>query len=223
MPAISKKWAAMNDGKRKKYEDLAVEEKAKFEEHLALVKKYLISKPAKEKATAYQIFLDDAARTAIENLDDLKAARARAKDEWNNLSNTEKGKWEEKKEANKELYERLRETKPGNVNGYALWVKDQIRTAKEKGNKITLTECAKQWPQVKEATREKYNEYARELRDEKEKQRDLYEITFGIKPRRPWKKISNEDREKYERVSKRDRLIYMVKKLEFNNYIFKKH
>ena len=33
-----------------------------------------------------------------------------------------------------------------------------------------------------------------------------------------WKKLTEEQKEKYERISKRDRLIYVVKKMEFNNY-----
>jgi high mobility group protein B3 len=247
LPAIAKKWTALNDGKRKKYEDLAAEEKSRFDEHIGLVRKYLIQKPAKENATAYYLFLDDAVKRAIENNEDIKKARAHAKDEWKNLSEKETDKWEAKKEANHDLYDKLRNAKPGNVNGYALWVKDEIATAREKGNKITLTECAKNWPKVKEATRNKYNEYAQELREEKEKQRDLYEITFGIKPRRPlgaynfylqdmakhkkfqgsnffkecakaWKKISGDEKEKYERIAKRDRLIHMVKKIEFNQH-----
>ena len=247
MPKINKKWTALPDIKRKKYETLAEEEKARYEEHLGLVRKHLISKPLKEKATAYLIFRDEAAKKAIENLQDVKEAREKARDEWHNMSGKEKEKWEEKKNANHELYEKLKSSKPGNVNAYALWVKDEIANAREKGNKTTITECAARWGKVNEKTKEKYQEYADELRAEKEKQRDLYEITFGIKPRRPlgpynfflqemaklkkyqgsnffkecskaWAKITDTDKERYERISKRDRLIYMVKKIEFNNY-----
>jgi len=244
---LSKKWNNLADNKKKKYEDLAMKEKERYEEHIALVRKHLIQKPPKEDATAFYIFMDEAMKTAIENLEDLKEARVKAREQWKSLSLKDKEKWEEKKEANKELYNRLRSSKPGSVNAYALWVKDQIASAKEKGNSITIKDCAEKWPKVKQEIKDKYSEYATEMREEKEKQRDLYEITFGIKPRRPlgpynfylqemaklkkfqganffkecskaWKKISEKDKEKYERIAKRDRLIYMVKKMEFNSY-----
>ena len=246
MPKISKKWSSLPDAKRKKYEDMAAKEKERFEEHLALVRKHLISKPLKENATAYYIFVDDAAKKAIENLEDVKAARAKAREDWKNLSGKDKEKWEEKKAANQELYEKLKSSKPGAVSAYALWVKDEIANAKEKGQHLSIAGCAEKWAKVKEETKDKYADYAKELKEEKEKQRDLYEITFGVKPRRPlgpfnyylqemakmkkhqgpnfikecskaWKKLSEDDKEKYERISKRGRLIYMVKKMEWNN------
>jgi len=246
MPKISKKWASLGDAKRKKYEDMAAKEKERFDEHLALVRKHLLSKPLKENATAYYIYLDEAAKRAIDNLQDVKEARAAAREEWKNLSGKEKEKWEEKKAANHELYEKLKASKPGSVSAYALWVKDEIASAKEKGHQLSIAGCAEKWKKVKEETKDKYAEYAKELKEEKEKQRDLYEVTFGVKPRRPlgpynyylqemakmkkhqgpnfmkdcskaWKKMSEDDKEKYERVAKRGRLVHMVKMMEWNN------
>ncbi len=247
IPQIAKKWKKFSDKEREKYDEMADEEKARYEEHLALVRKHLIAKPPKESATAYLIYMDVATKKAIENLEDVKEARVKAREEWNNMSKREKEKWEEKKEENRELYEKLKNTKPGNVTGYALWVKDQIAAAREKGQSITITDCADKWPKVKASTKEKYNDYAMELKGEKEKQRDLYELTFGVKPRRPlgpynffiqemakmkkysgsnffkecskaWKKLSDDEMEKYEKLAKRSQLIYTVKKRAFNDY-----
>jgi len=101
-----------------------------------------------------------------------------------------------------------------------------------------------------EKVREKYEDYAKELKEEFEKNKDMIEITFNLKPTKPktayqffmkelynsgevkgfgkakevkakWDKLSEEEKEKYQRMGKRESLIYIVKKRNYDAMIRK--
>jgi hypothetical protein len=107
----------------------------------------------------------------------------------------------------------------------------------------TFKEIAAKWAKAKESVKNKYADYAEEDKEERAKKRDLYEIAFNVKPRRPlgafkfflmeqaklgklngnplveghkqWKKLADSEKEKYERIAQRDKLAYLVKKMEY--------
>jgi len=122
--------------------------------------------------------------------------------------------------------------------------------AKEKGESLTLKEAAGKWKKATEKAKEKYEDYAKELKDEIDKNRDMIELTFNLKPSRPktgfnyfqkecydsgdvkgfgktaeikdkWDKLSEEEKEKYLRMGKRESLIYIIKKRNYDAMIRK--
>jgi len=122
--------------------------------------------------------------------------------------------------------------------------------AREKGEPVTFKDISEKWKHTKAATKEKYIQYAEDEREEREKKRNLYEIAYGIKPSRPlgafkfflmesakekkfegknplveghklWKKLSKEQKDRYERMAQKERLAYMVKKIEYEASIKK--
>jgi hypothetical protein len=124
-----------------------------------------------------------------------------------------------------------------------------MAAAKEKNESIDFKGVAAKWKKAKESVKDKYAQFAAEEKEEREKKRDLYEIAFGVKPRKPhgaykfflmdmakqgklgsqplaegiklWKKVSDDDKEKYERLACRDKLAYLVKKMEYETSIKK--
>lgn len=245
----SKKWANLSEEQKLKYQKMQEEDEKVYKEHLALVKKYILEKPLRESATAYTIFLDEKVKKAIEEDADPKEAKKAARAEWKSMSDADKAVYEEKREKHKELYEALRRNK-GRVSGYTLYIKDVLMQAKEKNEKITLIDCAEKWKKLKSSAKQKYQDYADEVREERERLRDMYEITFGIKPKRPigaykffmmelakegkldgknpfveaaklWTQLSPEKKERYQKVAKKRQLAYIIKKEEYNSSVRK--
>jgi hypothetical protein len=119
--------------------------------------------------------------------------------------------------------------------------------ARDNGTTMILKECAEAWNKLPKSTHDKYEEYAEEVKEERTKNRDLYEIAFNIKPKRPlsaynfflmdiakqdkfsglkeghemWEKLSDEEKEKYLKIAKKAQLAYLVKKAEYNNHMRK--
>jgi hypothetical protein len=241
--AYSSKWPKLSSSERRKYESQAENDKERYHEHLELVKKNILQKPLKENATSYRLYQDEMVRVARENGEDTKEAKKNASESWKSLDTDAKAEWEEKKKDHMAFYDNLRHSKQP-ANAYNLYTRDQFAAAKEKGTTTNLKEISEKWKKAKDTVKEKYAEYAYEDKEERAKQRDLYEIAFNIKPRRPlgpfkfflmemaklgklagnplveghklWKKISDEDREKYEKIAQRDKLAYIVKKIEYD-------
>jgi hypothetical protein len=240
----SSKWTTLPEEEKKRYREMHEEDLKRYKTHLALVKKYILEKPLREGATSYKIFLDEFVKQAIENDEDPKEARKEGKLKWKTLSKEEKAIYEDKKENHKGLYDSMTRMK-GPISGYSLFVKDQLMQSKEKGVNITLVEVSAKWKKLKQSIKEKYSLYADELREERERMRDLYEITLGIHPRRPlgafnffvmeqakegkldgkknsfkeasklWAALNLEQKERYQKIAKRRQLAYIVKKQEF--------
>lgn len=240
---FSFKWSKLSDDQKKKYQDMEEEDKNRYQEHLSLVKKHILDKPLRESASAFTLFTDEYIKAAIEQEKDPKEARREAREKWKEMSDEQKVKYEEKKDKHTELYEALRSAK-GRVSGYTLFVKDELMAARENNLRMTLIDCAEKWKKTKESIKEKYQQYADEVREERERMRDLYEITFGIKPKRPigsykffmmeqakegkfdgknpfkeasklWNKLSDEHKERYQKIAKKRQLAYIVKKSEY--------
>lgn len=240
----SKKWSKMSSSEKQKYEDMAEEDAKRYNHHLSLVKSHILQKPLKEEATSYRIYLDEQVRKAIENNEDPKEAKKKASADWKNFTAEEKREWNEKKKEHLEWYENLKRSK-GVANAYSLFVRDQMAAAREKGDSISMKECAEKWNKAKNSVKEKYHQYAEEDKEERMKNRDMYEIAFGLKPRKPhgafkfflmqaakegkldkgnplveghklWKKLNEEQKEVYQRMAQKDKLAYLVKKMEYD-------
>ncbi len=240
----AKKWPNVSAADKKRYQDMAQNDIERYQNHLELVRKHILQKPLKEDATPYRIFLDECIRKAIENNDDPKEAKKEASETWKNMDADAKREYTEKKKQHLEFYENLRKTH-STASSYNLFVRDQMATAREADKSATMMDCAEAWRKCKNSIKEKYQQLAEDENAERAKNRDIFEIAFGVKPRKPhgayrfflmeiakqgklsgtnalaegirlWKKTSEADKEKYQRMAQRDKLAYLVKKMEYD-------
>jgi hypothetical protein len=240
----SKKWKKMPASEKKKYDDMADEDKERYQRDIELVKKHILQKPSKENATAYRLFLDEHVRKAIEQGDDIKEAKKQAAETWNGMALEDRKEWNEKKKEHVEFYENLNKSRNINssVNAYALFFRDQAAKAREADSTMSMKECAEKWKKAKPSLKQQYEQYAEDEKEERQKNRDLYEIAYGVKPRRPlgaytfflmeaakdhkltsiadgpklWKACTDEEKERYQRIAKKLKLAYLVKKMEYD-------
>lgn len=235
----SKKWSSMSDSDKRKYENMAEEDKKRYEEHLEMVRRNILDKPTKEGATAYRLFLESELKNAAENDEDQAQAKKDASAKWKDMTKEQRKEWTLKKKEHDQWYEELKKS-TGVVNAYSLFLKDMVA---EKG--MDFKGAAEAWNKAKDSVKSKYQEYADQANEERKKQRDTYEIAFGVKPRRPlgaykffmmeaakegkfggknpisegpklWKKLNDDDKEKYQRMAMKEKLAYAVKKLEYD-------
>lgn len=238
------KWNQMSDNEIKKYEEMAREDEKRYQDHLNLVKKFLIAPPLRESATGFSIFCDTMVAYGIERGQDPRDAREDARLKWRDMSNKDKDVWLDKAEENKEFYDDLKNFKPGFVSAYTLFVRDK------RLNGFSFKEIADEWKKASDATIKKYEDYAAETNDEKMKKKHLWEMANGIKPMRPksayslflmdfaktdrgdgksfmtrgsdvWRNLSENEREAYFKQSKKESLIYMIKNASYKDFIRK--
>jgi hypothetical protein len=249
MKDFGKKFKSINEKERNKFSDMAEKDKERYEEHLNLVHENLIKKPANEKKTGHRFFIDEQIGKALEKGEDASEARLKAAEKWNKMENDDREKYEKMSDKNKEFYEKLRGYKTG-LSAYTLFSRDKMASAKEKGESLTIVDCAGLWKKSKDSVREKYEDYSKELKEEIEKNRDMVELTFNLKPTRPlsaytffmrdlyasgevkgfgkqrqvaekWEKLKDDDRAPYLKMAKKERLIYIIKKRNYDAMIRK--
>ena len=169
-----------------RFQKLADEDKKRYEEHIALVRKYVIEKPFKENATPYSIYMDEKVREARDNgVEDIKEFKRTMKDRWENeMSLEERKEYKEKLEKHKEYYQELKKS-PRPPNAYALYVEDQMKKARENEQKCTFQTVGESWNKASPSIKERYANYAEEIADEAKKNRHIYELAYGIKPKLP--------------------------------------
>lgn len=245
---FSKKWAKMSEGDKKKYVIMQEKDKERYDQHLDLVKKHLLQKPLKQGVTAYRIYMEENVKLAIDNNDDVSDAKKVAAARWKEMPLEERKEYENKRKVHEEFYENLKKSK-GTISAFNLFYRDQITKAKEKDETLPLMQAQDMWRKQKQNIKDKYAEYAEEVREEREKQRDMYEIALGVKPRRPlgaykfflieaanqgklgrnpiiegpkvWKKLSDEEKERYQRIAHKEKLVYILKKMEYDAQVKK--
>lgn len=248
MREFGKKFKSIPEKEKMRYIELADKDRDRYEEHLSLVHQNLIKKPASERKSGYHYFVDENISKALEKGEDLSDTRVKVISKWNSLDDEQKEKYYKMSEQNREVYEKLRTFRNEKISAYLLFSRDKMASAREKGETLTISQCAGLWKKSKESVKEKYEEYAKELKEEIEKNRDMVELTFNMKPNRPltalnfytkdcyqqgdvkgfskskhvaekWEKLSEEEREKYIRMAKKERLIYIIKKRNYDAVI----
>ena len=137
---FGKSWSMLTEKEKKRYIEMEEDDKQRYIDHLAAVKKYILDKPLKESATAMTIYIDEYVKEAIENDNDPKEARKQAREKWKSASDADKILYEKKKEKHMELYDTLKQAR-GRISGYILYIKDQLMQAKEKELRMTLVDC----------------------------------------------------------------------------------
>lgn len=243
------KWSKLSSKDKEKYEKIVDEETERYNEHMALCKKYLIDVDVlQNKASAYSMFKRYYVDNAV-NKEGRSAQEARdhAKKAWYSLSDSDTKKWEDAFEKHRSLQEDLKKFSPGNVNAYSMFIADRVSNDGK-----DFKEAAKEWKNLSEKKRETYEKLAEEENKEKKKLITLWEITNGVKPKRPvgalqlymkklsedrelegitdvlvetakrWKKLSDDEKAHYERIHKQNQLEYQIKFIEYKKHISKK-
>lgn len=182
----AEKYKRLSNSDRSKYEKAAEDDKKRYEEHMALVKKYVLEKPFKEKATPYSIYIEEKVREARENgEEDIRAVKKQAKFNWENkLTLEERKEYEEKLRIHQDFYEELRKS-PRPPNAYALFMQDQMAKARQNDGTLSISEVAALWAKTSPSVKERYAVYAAEVAEDARKHRHIYELAYGLKPKLP--------------------------------------
>ena len=243
------KWKKLSKEEKKKYIELYEEEKLKYKNDLELVRHYLFKDfqdTVRRAPTAYQIFLNEKMRLGFEQNLDPKDIKKSASAEWAEMSEEQKGVYKDKKKENDNWFEKAKSIRK--ITPIALFIQKQYDEAKEKKQEPPkLKDIAPSWKKLSKKEKETYEKYAQELNEEKEQLQDLYEITHGVKPKRPagafriflqekaknneiktlsdgqelWKKLTEEQKEEYLKKSHRCQLAYKYKKMIYVKQIKK--
>ena len=238
---FSAKYAKLSNKDVEKYQHMADEDKERYSYHLEAVKKHLCDiDQLKEQISPYMMFKKAFVHQEIGKDRDLKEAQNAAKDTWAEMSEHDKSRWNEEFQKNKDLLKDLKDLNPGTVNAYSMFIKDVVAN-----DGLNFKSAAAEWKKSSEKTRMKYEKYAQKENAEKRKKTTLYEIVNGIKPKKPtgafryfyssikeagklkgekyplgaasemYAKLSDKDRQPFERLHKEDDLLY---KLHLNEY-----
>lgn len=244
----AEKWKKMSKNEKAKYEKMYEDAKMKYKSDLELVRHYIFKdcSNAARAPTAYRLFLNEKMREGFEN--DLAPAEVKkqAAKEWAKMEDKEKEIYKNKKKENDNWFEKAKNIKK--VTPLSIFVQKTIESAKAKQKEVPLLkDIAPLWKSLPEKEKKKYEQYAREINDEKERLQDLYDITHGVKPKKAagayriflqekakeneikniqegiekWKKLSEEEKEEYLKKSHRCHLAYKYKKLIYNQKIKK--
>ena len=241
----AEKWKTLGNAEKKKYEKLYEEEKVKYKNDLELVRHYLFkdfNDTVRRSPTAYRIFLNEKLREGFEKGSDPKEVKKEAASEWAKMSNEEKQVYKDKKKENDNWFQKAQKIKK--ITPIALFIQKKIDEAKENHKEPPqLKEIAPAWKKLSKNEKKSFEKYAQELNEEKEKLQDIYEITHGVKPKRPkgafriflqekaknneikslahghelWNKLSEEKKDEYFNKSHRCQLAY-----KYKNMIYKK-
>ena len=183
----AEKWKTLGNAEKKKYEKLYEEEKVKYKNDLELVRHYLFkdfNDTVRRSPTAYRIFLNEKLREGFEKGSDPKEVKKEAASEWAKMSNEEKQVYKDKKKENDNWFQKAQKIKK--ITPIALFIQKKIDEAKESHKEPPqLKEIAPAWKKLSKNEKKSFEKYAQELNEEKEKLQDIYEITHGVKPKRP--------------------------------------
>ena len=245
----AEKWKKMSKEEKKKYIKLYEEEKQKYKNDLELVRHYLFKDyqdTVHRAPTAYQIFVSEKLRLGFEQNLDPKDIKKAAATEWSQMTEEQKGVYKDKKKQNDSWFEKAKKIRK--ITPIALFIQKKYDEAKEtKKDPPKLADIAPLWKKLSKKEKQTYEKYAQELNEEKEHLQDLYEITHGVKPKRPngafriflqekaknneiksltqgqelWKKLTEEQKEEYLKKSHRCQLAYKYKKMIYVKQIKK--
>ena len=243
----SAKWSKVSQSDKEKYEKQSEAERTKFKKDINIVKNYLF-KSCREGATAYRLFLQEKLKLAFENDDDPKEAKAEAMKEWKEMSSEERRIWKNKKKENDDWWERAKHAH--NINAYSIFVQKKISEYAAKNKTLNFKDISEMWKQTSNKDKEKYAACVKEINEQRREARELYELYHGVKPKRPcgafkifltekakegkfkgknafregrkmWESLSQDDKEKYLKLSHKIKLCYIYKMMLYTRSVKK--
>jgi hypothetical protein len=245
----AEKWKKLGKAEKKQYIKLYEDEKTKYKNDLELVRHFLFkdfNDTVRSSPTAYRIFLNEKLREGFDKNYDPKEVKKDAAAEWAKMSNEEKQVYKDKKKENDNWFQKAQKIKK--ITPIALFIQKKIEEAKESHKEPPqLKDIAPAWKKLSKNEKKSFEKYAQELNEEKERLQDLYEITHGVKPKRPkgayriflqekaknneikslahghelWNKLSEQEKEEYFNKSHRCQLAYKYKSMIYKKQIKK--
>ena len=245
----AEKWSKLKDKEKQEYKEQFEEDKTKYKNDLEVIRHVLFkdyNEVVKRPPTAYRIYLNEKLREGFEKNLDPKEVKNEASKNWRKMDDNERKVYLDKKKENDDWFERAKNTKK--VNALSIFVQSEINNAKKKNEDIPkLADIAPAWKKLSKSEKERYQKYADEINEERERLQDLFELVNGVKPKRPagafrvflqekakekalhdlnegkelWNKLSEEEKEKYLKKAHKCRLAYKYKKMIYNKKIKK--
>lgn len=249
MQPIREKWNSLDDKKKAAYNEMFLKEKEQYAKDLEAVRVFLfhgVNQQNKTAPTAYRVFVNEKIQEGFENDENIKEVKEKAKNEWAVMPLDKKQQYVEKKKVNDQWFEKCKHL--GKVNPLTVFLTKTFEKLKAEGKELPkVPEIAAQWKSLSKSEKEKYARYADELNEEKKKLKDLYELTRGVRPSRPvgafkiflqekssgkeihsikegvelWKKLSENEKQEYQKKAHKYVLAYRYKKLIYEKKIKK--
>lgn len=249
MVNITDKWEKLDESGREKYLKLFEDEKIKYQKDLLLVRHYLFkdyNDTVMRKPTAYRIFLQERMRDGFEKGLEPKEVQSEASKDWKKMEDKEKAIYLNKKKENDNWFAKAEKTK--RVTSLSLFVSQKFQEAKNAHKPVpTLADIAPSWKKLSQEEKQHFEKYADEINQERRHLQDLFDITHGVKPRRPagaykaflqekakegvlkslqdgkelWDKLTEDEKEVYLAKAKRTQLAYKYKKMIYEKKIKK--
>ena len=247
--SCAEKWKKLSSEEKTRYNKLYEEEKLKYKNDLELVRHYLFkdfNENVRRSPTAYHIFVSEKLRLGFEQNLDPKDVKKAAASEWEKMTKEQKQVYKEKQKENDNWFEKAKSIRK--ITPIALFIQKKYEEAKkDKKDPPLLKDIAPAWKKLSKKEKKNYEKYAQELNEEKEQLQDLYEITHGVKPKKPkgafriflqekaknneikslsqghelWKQLTEEQKEDYLKKSHRCQLAYKYKKMIYVKQIKK--
>ena len=243
------KWNKLSEKEKKVYLERFEDDKAKFKNDLETIRHLLFkdyNDVIKRPPTAYRIYLNEKLREGFEKNLDPKEVKTQASKDWRMMDEKKRQVYLDRKKENDDWFEKAKNVRK--VNALSIFVQNAIETAKEKHKEIPrLQDISPAWKKLSKSEKEKYQKYADDINEERERLQDIYELVKGIKPKRPagafrvflqekakekalhninegkelWNELSEEEKEKYLKKAHKCRLAYKYKKMIYNKKIKK--
>ena len=245
----SKKWKTLSETEKNKFQKNYEEEKEKYKKDLETVRHYLFrdyNETKKSAPTAYRIYLNEKMREGFEKGLDPKDVKKIAKNNWSNMSEENKKIYFEQKKQNDDWFSKAKNI--NKVNALSVFIQKTIQNAKDNHkDPPKLGDVASGWKSLSKNDKKKYQKYADEINEEKKQMKDIFELTHGIKPKRPlgaykiflqekakngeikslfegkemWEKLSNEQKDDYLVKAHKCKIAYIYKKMIYKKKIKK--
>ena len=247
---IAEKWHNLKEEEKKKYEKLYEEDKNRYKAELELVRHYLFKdsnlNSINPVPTAYKIYLYEKLREGFEQGLDPKDVKKEASLSWVKKPKEKKKIYIDKKRENDNWF--IKAKNINKITPIALFIQKKMEEAKRKRiEPPLLKDIAPNWKNLSYDEKKRFEKYAQELNEEKEKLHDLYDVLHGLNPKQPkgafnifiqeqiknnefksfpdskdlWNKLSEDEKEIYLLKSHRCQLAYRYKKMIYKKKIRK--
>ena len=239
------KWKKLSEKDQEKYKELFEKDKLRFKKDLQVVSHYLFkdyNDIVRRPPTAYRIYLNEKLREGFEKDLDPKEVKNKASKEWRQMPDEKRQVYQDKKKENDNWFEKAKHTRK--VTPLSMFVQNYVQNAKDKNKEVPkLGEIAAMWKKMNSSEKLKYQKYAEEINEERQKLQDIYELINGVKPKKPagafrvflqerakekafknlkegrelWDKLSKEEKDEYLKKAHKCKLAY-----KYKNMIYKK-
>ena len=242
-------WKTLKEAEKSKFQKNYDDEKEKYQKDLELVRHYLFrdyNETNKSAPTAYRIYLNAQMRDGFEQGKDPKDVKKEAKDAWSKMTENQKKVYFDKKKESDDWFSRAKNV--NKVNAVSVFIQKSIQSAKDEHKEPPkLAELASGWKALSKNEKKKYQKYAEEINEEKKQMKDIFELTHGIKPKKPlgayriflqekakngelktlqegremWEKLSQEQKDDYLAQAHKCKIAYIYKKMIYKKKIRK--